>query len=236
MPPVATASRLKPHGHSRKDTVMVTATETLARPRARRLETWGAIGFWGGIAGALSAMLLIVYPPQVTLEHFSYPFRSMGFTIAQLFFALQHVTMALVVAGLLSTAAGRSRLARVGLIAAIAGLILMSVLETVVIAAADAVVGDPLYDMMSSLYGIPTILTAMGLVVGGIGILRAGVWRSGARVLPLILGAYVFVGLMPALFGPNWLGRVAIGIWCLLFALQGWILWRGSLSRTMVMP
>lgn len=213
---------------------MVTATETPTRSRARQVETWGAIGFWGGIAGALSAMLLIVYPPQVSLDHFSYPFRGMGFTIAQLFFALQHVTMVLVVAGLLRMAPGSSRLARGGLIAAITGLLLMSVLEVVVILAADAVVGDPLYDTMSSLYGIPTILTAAGLVVGGIGILRAGVWRSRARMLPLILGAYVFVVLTPALLGPNWFGRVAIGVWCLLFALQGWILWRGTLSRTAV--
>ena len=209
---------------------MVTATETLARPRARQTETWGAVGFWGGIAGALSAMLLIVYPPEVSLDHFSYPFGAMGFTIAQLFFALQHVTMVLVIVGLLRTAAGHSRLARGGLVAAVVGLLLMSVLEVVVILAADAVVGDPLYDTMSSLYGIPTILTAIGLVIGGIGILRARVWLSRARVLPLTLGAYVFVVLMPALFGPNWLGRVAIGIWCLLFALQGWILWRGTLS------
>ncbi|MET4637301.1 hypothetical protein [Mycetocola sp. 2940] len=213
---------------------MVTATETLAGLRARRVESWGAIGFWGGIAGALSAMLLIVYPPQVSPDHFSYPFRGMGFTIAQLFFALQHVTMMLVVAGLLRTAAGHSRLARGGIGAAIVGLLLMSVVELVVISAADAVVGDPLYDTMSSLYGIPTILTATGLVVGGIGILRVGVWRSRTRLLPLILGVYVFVVLTPALFGPNWLGRVAIGLWCLLFALQGWILWRGTLSRTVV--
>ena len=213
---------------------MVAVIETLARPRSRQIQTWGAIGFWGGIAGALSAALLIFYPPQVSLEHFSYPFRGMGFTIAQLFFALQHVTMVLVVVGLVRTAAGPSRLAVGGLVAAIAGLILMSILEVVVIMAAEAVVGDPLYDTMSSLYGIPTILTAVGLVIGGIGILRVGVWRDRSRVLPLILGAYVFVVLLPALFGPNWLGRVAIGIWCLLFALQGWILWRGSLSRTVV--
>ena len=213
---------------------MVAVSETLTRPRSRQIQVWGAIGFWGGIAGALSAALLIFYPPEVPLERFSYPFRGVGFTIAQLFFALQHVTMVLVVVGLLRTTAGRSRLAVGGLVAAIIGLVLMSILEVIVIAGADAVVGDPLYDTMSSLYGIPTILTAVGLVVGGIGILRAGVWRDRGRVLPLIIGAYVFVVLLPALFGPNWLGRVAIGIWCLLFALQGWILWRGTLSRTAV--
>ncbi|MBG6214772.1 MULTISPECIES: hypothetical protein [unclassified Cryobacterium] len=174
--------------------------------------------------------MLIFYPPEVPPERFSYPFRSMGFTIAQLVFALQHVTMALLLVALMQTAAGRSKLARGGLITAVSGLVLLTILELVAITAADAMMGDPLYLTITAVYGIPTLIAAVGLVLGGIGILRAGVWQSGGRFLPLILGVFVFVPVMPALAGPNWAGRVAIGIWCLLFAVQGWILWRGSLS------
>lgn len=213
---------------------MVAISETVSRPQSGQIRTWGAIGFWGGVAGALSAALLILYPAEVPLERFSYPFRGIGFTIAQMFFAIHHLTMVLVVVGLLRSASGRSRLAAGGLIVAIVGLILLSMLEIVVLTAADAVVGDPLFDTMSSLFGVPMMLIAIGLVSGGIGILRAGVWRGRERALPVILGAYVIVGVIPALFGPNWLGRVAIGIWCLLFAAQGWILWRGSLSQSEV--
>ena len=206
--------------------------ESLENSRGRRIPFFGAIGFWGGIVGGLSALVLLLYPPEVPLESFSYPFRGMGFTIAQMVFALQHVTMLLVLVGLLWAAAGRSRLARGGVITAIVGLAGLSAMELMSITAADSVAGESLYDAMSALYGIPTILAAVGLVLGGIGIIRARVWRESTRILPLALGAYVFVVLMPALVaGPWWAARVVIGIWCLLFAVQGWILWRGSLSR-----
>ncbi|MDQ0821003.1 hypothetical protein QFZ79_003375 [Arthrobacter sp. V4I6] len=189
----------------------------------------GAIGFWGGIAGALSAFVLIVYPPAVVPEQFSYPFNGAGFTVAQVFFAVQNATQVAVIVALLRTpAVGSSRLVRAGLFTGIAGLALLSLLELVVIAAAHSVSGEPLYDLFQALFGIPTMITGIGLVLGGIGVLRVGAWKGAKRFLPLVLGVYVFVPLTPAVMGPHIAGRIGIGIWVLLFALLGWILWRGD--------
>lgn len=201
----------------------------MAGKSAATVRRLGAVGFWGGIAGALSAVVLLAYTPVVVPEQFSYPFNATGFTIAQVFFALQHVTMVAAIVALLRTpAVGSSRLAGTGLGIGIVGLASLSLLELAAIAAAHSVSGDPLYGLIQSLFAIPTMLTGIGLVLGGIGVLRAGAWRGAKRFLPLILGIYVFVPLIPAIMGPHIAGRIGIGIWVLLFGLLGWLLWRGD--------
>lgn len=201
----------------------------MAGKSAGTVRRLGAVGFWGGIAGALSALVVIVYQPVVAPEHFSYPFNATGFTIAQVFFAMQHLTMvAVIVALLLTPAVGSSRLARAGLCVGIAGLALLALLELAAIAAAHSVSGEPLYGLVQSLFAIPTMLTGFGLALGGIGVLRAGAWKGAKRFLPLILGIYVFVPLIPAIMGPHLAGRIGIGIWVLLFGHLGWLLWRGD--------
>lgn len=201
----------------------------MAGKSAETVRQLGAVGFWGGIAGALSALVLIVYPPMVAPERFSYPFDAAGFTLAQVFFAVQHITMVAVILALLQSAAvGSSRLARIGLFLGIAGLALLALLELAAITAAQSISGEPLYELVQSLFGIPTILTGIGLILGGIGVLRAGAWKGAKRFLPLLLGVYVFVALTPAIMGPHIAGRIGIGIWVLLFGHLGWLLWHGD--------
>lgn len=204
-------------------------TAVTAQGRAGAVRRFGAIGFWGGIAGGLSALVVIFYPVAAGPEYFRYPFEVTGFTVAQVFFAVQHVTMVLAVVALLNTrAVGSSRLARIGFLIGLGGLALLAAVEVAAITAVHAVAGDPLYDLVQSLFSIPTIMTGTGFVLGGIGVLRHGGWTGAKRFLPLILGVYVFVPLIPAIMGPQLAGRIAIGIWVLLFGLLGWILWRGS--------
>ena len=201
----------------------------MALKSAETVRRLGAIGFWGGIAGALSALVVILYPPAVVPEQFSYPFNATGFTIAQVFFAVQHVTMVAVIVALLRTpAVGSSRLARAGLFIGIIGLASLSLLELAGIAAAHSISGEPLYALIQSLFAIPTMLTGIGLILGGIGVLRAGAWKGAKRFLPLILGIYVFVPMSPAIMGPHIVGRIGIAIWVLLFGHLGWLLWRGD--------
>lgn len=60
--------------------------------------------------------------------------------------------------------------------------------------------------------------------MAGIAVIRAGLWRGWRRVVPLVLGVYVFVPMTPALFGSYVLARLAIGGWMLGFAFLGWAL------------
>lgn len=183
----------------------------------------GRIGFWGGVVGvvqaaALALALLLADPAGAS--RFSHPFGPGGFTAAQVTFAAQHVAL---VVGVLALAAvvRPSRVARWGLLGAAVGLALLTVTELVAITAAGADVDDPWAQLVTSLYGIPTVITGIALVVGGIAIARSGVLPGWRRWIVLVTGAFVFVGLIPALVGPDLAGRVGIGVWMLLFVALG---------------
>lgn len=55
----------------------------------------------------------------------------------------------------------------------------------------------------------------------GIGHARRPVLPGAGRWLVLVMGGYVFVVMFPAVFGPLVAGRLAIGVWMLMFAVLG---------------
>jgi hypothetical protein len=188
-----------------------------------RVRLGGRVGFWGGIVGVVQAAVLLVallLADPAGASRFSHPFDPGVRTVAQLTFAAQHVAL---VVGILALAVvvRASRTGRWGLLAAAVGLALLAVMELVAISAAGAGVDDPRAQLVSSLYGIPTVITGVALVVAGIGIARSGVLTGWRRWIVLITGAFVFVGLIPALMGSDLAGRVGIGVWMLLFAACG---------------
>ena len=183
----------------------------------------GRIGFWGGIVGVVQAAVLLVallLADPAGASRFSHPFDPGVRTIAQLTFAGQHVAL---VVGILALAVvvRASRTARWGLLGAAVGLALLAVTELFTITASHAAVDDPQAQLASSLYAIPTVITGVALLVGGIGIARSGVMVGWRRWIVLITGAFVFVGLIPALMGSDLAGRVGIGVWMLLFVACG---------------
>ena len=52
--------------------------------------------------------------------------------------------------------------------------------------------------------------------------LRVRIWQGWSRFVPLGLGVWVFVPMLPALAGPFVAARLAITGWMRLFALLGW--------------
>lgn len=192
----------------------------------RRKRVVGAAGFWAGLAGAAGGALLIFYPPQVPAEVFSYPLAGVEFAVFQLFLAVQHFVLVVLIAAVARTdAVGHSKMARGGLLAATASMAAFGVLEVVAITAMNTVMGGVWNTVIVTAYGFLSIAIGAALVVGGIGVLKHGAWSGSKRWLPLILGVYVFVPLLPSLMGPNVLGRVTISVWVLLFSWLGWVLW-----------
>ena len=173
--------------------------------------------------GALSAAVLLAVPPQVAQERYSYPFTAGGYVVAQLFFAVQHLGL---LAGLVGLAAwtwrAGSRVLRVGLVASCVGMALLTVCEVVAIAAAGSTVGSARADAVDSIYGAPVVLIGVGLVTSGVSLARMPL-APVHRWVTLALGVYVFVVLTPAIFAGFVAGRVAIGVWMLLFVPFGWL-------------
>ena len=206
------------------------STDSAARLRpadavtSRRL---GAIGFWAGLVGAASGLFLIAYPAAVDDGRYSYPFTATGFTIAQTVFFVQHVGLAVLLAGLLTSgAAGRSGLGRIGVGGSMLAMLGLAAVELAAISARDSLYPSPRTDTLDLWYGVTSIAIGVFLIVAGIAVLRARVWSGWQRYLPLVLGIYVFVPLTPGILGPFVVGRLVITVWMVLFALLGWVLMR----------
>ncbi|WP_433209741.1 hypothetical protein ACQP00_45810 [Dactylosporangium sp. CS-047395] len=122
--------------------------------------------------------------------------------------------LAAVAALAFSSARARGRAGRVGLAAAAAGQLAIAAAE--VVWPHDPDVGDVLF-------AVSPLLTGAGLVVAGVVIARAGAWTGVARWLPLALGLYTLLVLIPAMVGsggpPAPLALWVIAGWDLLWLL-----------------
>jgi hypothetical protein len=189
----------------------------------------GAVCMCAGLLGAASGVYLAAAPPQVSADVYSYPLEVAPFAAIQVFFAIQHLALALGLVGVRQARAlGAGRRGAWAIWTAVAGMVLLAVVELIAITAADERHPSPRTDVLDGLYGISTILIGIGLVVAGVAVLRADRWTGWQRVLLLVTGAYVFVPMIPAIMGPFVLARLAIAGWMLLFAALGWALLRST--------
>jgi hypothetical protein len=99
--------------------------------------------------------------------------------------------------------------ARIGTGAALLGLAVFALAHAL---AAVVPGGDD-----TPLFPIGGVLSAVGMVVAGVAVLRAGRWSGAGRLTPLVCGLYPFVVLIPAfaLFGePNFPAIAGLGaVW-----------------------
>lgn len=187
----------------------------------QRIRTVGVACLWAGVVGAVQAAVVSVWPEAVGTDRYSYPFSSTGFVVAQASFALQHLPLVAAVLALRRLPiVSRSRAARLGVAVAGLGMMLLTAMEVVAMSAANLATGSAHAELVDGLYGIPVTLVGIGFVVAGIALHRSEA-PSWLRFVPLVLGAYVFVPMTPALMGPFVAGRAAIGGWMLVFAALG---------------
>jgi len=182
-----------------------------------------------GVLGAASGLFLAVVEPQVPDTRFSYPLTAAGFVAIQLWFVVQHLGLMAGVQALWVTGwTGRRRTARAGIVLAQGGLGLLTITELYAVRAAESDYPGPHTATLDALYGISSIAAGVGLVLLGIAALRTGTAPGAGRWLPLALGVWVFVPMIPALMAGHVPARLSITGWMLLFAALGLVLARRS--------
>jgi hypothetical protein len=212
--------------------IMTASTMTAISRTDRSSPLAGWICLAGALIGLAQGLFMMVVSPVVGEDRYSYPFTPTGFTIAQLSFGVQHLMLLVGVVALARASwTRRSRLAVVGFWIAAVGFLLLTAMELLALTAANAATASPEADLVNNLYGIPTIICGIGLLIGGVGFVQASRLSGWRRWLPLILGIYVFVPLMPAIFAPYVWGRIAISVWMLLFAGLGWMMIRPGAEK-----
>lgn len=194
---------------------------------------WGWVCLVAGLLGLASAVFLIAIDPVVGEDRYSYPLSPEGFVAIQVFFFVHHLGL---LGGLYalwrSGAVGTSRLGRWGSWGSMAGMALLSVTELVAISGARSAYPSARTDLLDGLYGMSSILIGVTLIMTGIAVIRLRRWQGWARIVPLALGVYVFVPMIPGLMGPHLLARLTIGGWMLGFAALGYALVKHSEPST----
>lgn len=163
-----------------------------------------------------------MWPRETIPEVYTYPLGDASHVAFQSFFAVHHLGLVAGIAALGVAARDTGRVVRGGTVTALPGLVLLTAMEAVVAWAGLGIATDS--DRAGTLgagYGVASLLTGVGLVVAGIGLARRPVLPGSGRWLPLAIGVWVFVPMMPALFAPMVWGRLPIIGWMLLFAWLG---------------
>ena len=83
----------------------------------------------------------------------------------------------------------------------------------------------------SVLLPLGALITAVGMTLVGIAVLRARRWRGWPRFTPLLVGVYPFVVMFPLIFITNEPNILAIGGWGLTWLLLGYAMWSSTVEE-----
>jgi hypothetical protein len=183
----------------------------------------GAVGMMVAAAVTVVAGAVLQFGLQpntdISDDMWRYPWSSGGAFVA---FSVLSATMhGLVAYGVLafgrSGVAGRSRAATVGVPLAIAGTLRLLVGELASIPIRDATVSDSGTAIVGVVFGLASVLSAVGFLLTGWATLRAGIWRDWRRFTPLLTGVWLSALVFIAPFATKALhGGVGLYGACLL--------------------
>jgi hypothetical protein len=149
--------------------------------------------------------------------------RSVGtFRWLELVWTLTHVLTLFGALGLVrSGLIGTSRGGRIGGRLAVVGMALLIPCELAFIPVAASTDSDTGPIIASTAIGIASMIAGAGFVIAGVAVLRARMWTGPVRILPLLTGVWVFVGMTPLIIADGHFFYVGIGSWNVLLAGLG---------------
>ena len=190
----------------------------------RRIRAAGAVCCAASLLGAAGGGYLAVAVPVTDGEGFSYPHPVPGFAALQIVLALTNVGL---IVGLLalrwSGAVPWTRRARLGYHGAIAALAGLTVAEGIAITVpnSSSEASPPAFGVVYAGY---VVLLAVALLAVGVEVARGLGLRGWRRWLPVTLGGWLLVVVVPALAAGFTAALMATSVWLLLFAVLGLVL------------
>ncbi|MDQ3770225.1 MAG: hypothetical protein M3370_12225 [Actinomycetota bacterium] len=152
----------------------------------------------------------------VSDEMWSYPWSSGTFVAVTLLWGLSNVLIFIGLLGLRrSGLAGPTRAAGAGLALALTGTALLLVGQLASLPLSDQKVDDTGPAIVGGVFGLGTILSAIGLIMAGKATMQAGLWRDWRRFAPLVTGIWTLV-LVGLVFTKIMAAGIAIYGLCLL--------------------
>jgi len=204
-------------------------TDTLPTARTRGL----------GLACAASGVLMVLLAIPIGMHigdapenQWSYPQSAGVFLVEAVLLAVAHLLSAAGFVGALRLKAyGGSGAGRVGLWVAVFGLVGLAAAEIASGVIAKEASDSEIATAVSTAFGITSLVFAVGAIVGGLAVVRAGVWPGRWKWVVLATGVVTIVLVTPAnISGSLPFRQAALLIWSLLFIPLGLDVARG-LSR-----
>lgn len=138
-----------------------------------------------------------------------------AFVVSQVAWILVQSLLLIGVAGLAFSGAAPGWFGGVAL-----GLALLGRVDFVVAEVHSLAIGEE-----SILLPLGALVTAVGMTLVGVAVLRANRWRGWQRYTPLLAGVYPFIAMFPLIFVTNEPSMLAITIWGLPWLLLGYALY-----------
>ena len=143
----------------------------------------------GGLIGGVGAAVTQFAEATVAKEMLSHPYSPRVFIFTTSLWTVAHVLVLVGVIGLArSSLLGSTRLARVGIWMALAGLVLQIPAELSQVFFAESKIDDTGPVVITGVFGISVVLTAIGFVLAGVSALRTRRWTGWGRWTPLLCG------------------------------------------------
>jgi hypothetical protein len=199
-------------------------TESIGRTtRSSFVRTAGLLCIAGALLGVVGGVVTAFITPGVPPTQYSYPFVPEALVLASIAYAVNHVLLLIGVLGVISAGAvGDRRWGRAGLWTAVVGWAALTLCEFGSIALADFARPTNQTNLLEAGYGVATFLIGVGLIIGGVAVVRAGVWSGWARWVALACGAGVFVLTIPGIMtDERVVMSLAIGAWMAMFVALG---------------
>ena len=194
-----------------------------------------------GLACAASGVLMVLLAIPIGMHigdasenQWSYPQSAGVFLVEAVLLAVAHLLSAAGFVGALRLKAyGGSRAGRVGLWVAVFGLVGLAAAEIASGVIAKEASDSEIASAVSTAFGITSLVFAVGAIVGGLAVVRAGVWPGRWKWVVLATGVVTIVLVTPAnISGSLPFRQAALLIWSLLFIPLGLDVARGLSRRT----
>jgi hypothetical protein len=209
-------------------------TETLTRDGSdSRMRTYGLACIASAVLGLAAGVVTLAYDPAVPSDQWSYPFSTTTQWVVSVVLAITHVLTAFGFTGvLLARPYGASRAAAVTLRIAVAGFWILALAELLSGAIGGEDLDSTAAGWVGAVFGISSLMTALGGLVAGTIIVRAGRWTGPGAWMVLASGVLMLVLVTPANITGDLIFRtVALSVWSLTFLPLGRTLIAGSTTK-----